>query len=70
MLTTIKYVCGFGIFIGIMGVVGQMDYEDELRAQEAYCNMVILWEEDRARGVPEDQRAGWPPFKSEVPCNL
>lgn len=70
MLTTIKYICGFAIFFGIMGVVGQMDYEDELLAEQAYCDMVILWEDERARGVPENDRAGWPPFKPEVACNL
>jgi hypothetical protein len=58
-------LCAIG-FIVILGIVGRMDYEDEMREQVAYCEMRQIWENDAARGVPAADRAGWPPFKPEI----
>ena len=55
----------FLAFFILMGIVGRMDYEDQLLEEQHYCEMVKIWEDDRARGVPAEQRAGWPPFKGK-----
>lgn len=53
-------------FIVIMGIVGRMDYEDELLEQQAYCDMRMTYEDAAARGVPPGDRPGWPAFKPEI----
>lgn len=52
-------------FIVIMGIVGRMDYEDELLERQQYCNMRIVYELAASRGVPPQDRPGWPNFKDE-----
>ena len=51
--------------IALAGIVGQSDFEEEQRQQDEYCAMVKVWNEDKARGVSEHDRAGWPPFDGE-----
>jgi len=53
-----------GIIIA-MGIVGNMDAQEEERQIEHYCEMVAIWKADAARGVPANDRAGWPPFDGE-----
>jgi hypothetical protein len=56
------------VFI-LFGIAGQMDYEDAVEQENYYCEMVKIWEDDAARGVRAEDRAGWPPFKGEnVSC--
>lgn len=53
----------------LMGIAGQSDYEDAVEQEKYYCEMVKIWEDDAARRVPPNDRAGWPPFKGEeVQC--
>lgn len=52
-------------FILVMGIVGRMDYEDELLEQQAYCEMRMLFELDASQGVPREHRRGWPNFKDD-----
>ena len=40
----------------IVGLVGKADYEDELKAQEHYCNMV--------------EEGTWPDFNPETNCDM
>lgn len=57
------------ILIVLFGLVGNSDYENEQFETERYCEMVALWNKDKAAGIPADQRNGWPPFrKGEVSC--
>lgn len=48
-------------FIAMMGIVGQMDVQEEHRQGDEYCSMVKLWEETKGQ-------AGWPAFKSKEGC--
>lgn len=43
------------------------DYQDALQAEQFYCSMVDEWEADTKRGISEEDRGGWPPFRG--PCN-
>ena len=63
--TRLMLLALFAMFI-LFGIAGNMDYQDELDNQRHYCEMVEIWENDAARGVPAEQRAGWPPFKGET----
>lgn len=65
---TRKHWLAAALVLLALGVVGQFDSEEEQRQQDEYCAMVKVWNEDRARGVPEHDRAGWPPFKGEEAC--
>lgn len=57
------------ILILLFGLVGHMDQENEEFEQDRYCEMVAIWNKDKAAGIPADQRSGWPPFrKGEVSC--
>lgn len=62
-------LAAIGLIIA-MGIVGQSDMEEEQRQQDEYCAMVKIWNEDKARGVPEHDRAGWPPFEGEEQCRV
>lgn len=65
-----QVILAFIAFIALAGIVGQSDFEEEQRQQDEYCAMVKVWNEDRARGVPEHDRAGWPPFEGEEQCRV
>lgn len=57
------------IFIVLFGMVGHFDQENEEFEEQRYCEMVEIWNKDKAAGIPADQRNGWPPFrKGEVSC--
>ena len=57
---------GIGLLIIVaFGIVGHFDAEDEQAQYERYCEMVALWKADAARGIPANDRAGWPPFDGE-----
>lgn len=66
--TRLAFLALMGLFL-LMGIAGQMDYEDAVEQENYYCEMVKIWEDDAARGVRAEDRAGWPPFKGEsVQC--
>jgi hypothetical protein len=44
----------------IIAVVGCDDYEEAVRQAEKRCHMHGLWLQDKAQGVPELERRGWP----------
>lgn len=54
------------ILIGAMGLVGVMDYQDEVRSEEHYCYMRAVWEANK--DIVPQKRPGWPNFKPEVKC--
>lgn len=54
------------ILIGAMGLVGVMDYQDEVKQDEHYCEMRKLWEQ--SKDIEPRFRPGWPNFKPEVTC--
>ena len=55
--------------ITVFGLVGRMDYEDELMQHAHYCEMRGIYEQDKNNNVPEEERSGWPNFKPEIQCN-
>lgn len=50
------------LLIAMMPSTGRSEAE---MAHQRYCRMVQVWKEDARSGVPENRRAGWPPFKGE-----
>lgn len=65
-----QVILAFIAFIALAGIVGKSDFEEEQRQQDEYCAMVKVWNEDKARGVPEHDRTGWPPFEGEEQCRV
>lgn len=47
------------------GLVGNADYQEAEKQESIYCQMVAQWEEGKRLGVPEADRAGWPPYDGE-----
>lgn len=50
------------------GLTGHFDAEDEQIANEQYCEMVGIWKQQAAAGIPKERRDGWPPFKGMEVC--
>jgi len=50
-----RWVCiGFVTFIVLAGLAGRVDYEEELRAEQAYCENVKLYKDTKgAKGWPD-----------------
>lgn len=46
-----------GILV-VLGLVGQMDYEEAKRQEQHYCDMVQLWKQTNGE-------QGWPPYNGE-----
>lgn len=65
MKNNILAALGAIVLLGIFGIVGRMDYEDEQIERQNYCNMRIMYELAADRGVPPNDRPGWPNFKDE-----
>lgn len=54
-------------FLVIYGIAGRFDTQDAQAQHKLYCEMVAIWQADAARGVPANERTGWPPFDGK--CN-
>ena len=54
------------VLIGALGLVGVMDFEDEVKQDEHYCFMRAVWEANK--DIDASVRPGWPNFKPEVKC--
>lgn len=50
-----KYLLGLVVFIGALGLVGNIDYSDELAYQKYHCQMVLMYNQT------ENGVAGYPP---------
>jgi hypothetical protein len=59
---------GFALTLMVIGIAGQSDFEEAVQQETLYCESVRLWENDAARGVAPEHRAGWPPFNPDVSC--
>lgn len=63
-----------GIAIGLaiiaaLGIVGRSDVEAAQSEVDEYCKMTALYSADKAAGLSEHDRRGWPEFKKgEVVC--
>jgi hypothetical protein len=49
----------------LAGIVGHFDAEDVDAQHDFYCSMVATWKTEAARGVPANDRTGWPPYDGE-----
>lgn len=71
-LLSMPFFKGIGIILFLtiaMGIAGHFDREAEEAELDHYCEMVKLFKEDKAAGIPAHDRRGWPEFKKgEVTC--
>ena len=61
----IKEILGMAALTATLLIVGGMDREDAEKDQSTYCEMVAIWQNDPR---PEIDRAGWPPYNSDINC--
>ena len=54
------------LLIGAIGLVGTMEMEDEIREEQHYCDMRLIWEQSKT--IEANFRPGWPNFKPEITC--
>ena len=66
MNETLKGISIAVVLIGALGLVGVMDFEDEVKQDEHYCFMRAVWEANK--DIDASVRPGWPNFKPEVKC--
>lgn len=62
----------FGIIAILMIIVaflfgGSEDHAIAVDNQSEYCEMVEIWNADKAAGILPEKRNGWPPYNGE--CN-
>lgn len=55
-----KYLLGLVVFIGALGLVGNVDYSHELAYQKYRCEMVMMHEQTKYSANKYDI-AGYPP---------
>lgn len=53
------------LLVVLIGVVGHFDAEDSAAQHDHYCSMVATWHAEATKGVPANDRAGWPPYDGE-----
>jgi len=49
-------------FLIALGIIGSMDRADEELNHKQYCELVAMWEADRAKGINAYDRKGHPNF--------
>lgn len=49
------------MLVAALMMVGQMDYEDEIKSETRYCGMVEMFEESKGD-------LGWPPYDPSIQC--
>lgn len=65
-MSRILFIGGMvAMYLGVFGLIGHYDAEAESVQRSHYCAMVAQWEADGRRGLEEQDRAGWPPYKGE-----
>lgn len=45
-------------------IVSTADVQDAEDEQRYYCEMIELWQADKADNIPPAQRKGWPNYKN------
>lgn len=62
-------IFAFIVLTVAFGIAGSFDADEADRQDEHYCEMVALYKADKAAGISEHDRRGWPEFKKgEVSC--
>jgi hypothetical protein len=65
----IKYTCLALLLVVVYCVAAMLEDVSGDVDQEQYCSMVAEWSVGAARGIPQKDRVGWPPFKGEGFCD-
>ena len=56
-----RYVFAFATIVMLAGYVGYDDYQEAVRQENQYCEMVKLWKQTNGQ-------AGWPAYNGEGVC--
>ena len=70
----IRTALGLTAALTALGVVGHFDQQDEIAADEHYCEMVAIyerWVDDHPLEIGREARArrpGWPPHRDDIDC--
>lgn len=67
MTEKLKVAAMICLIFGAYGLMGTLEYEDEQKQVEQYCEMRRIWEE--SKDILPAKRPGWPNFKPEVQCS-
>lgn len=60
-MNAIKAAAVIAVVIVAFGIVGQQDYEEEIRQTAYYCDMVKLYEQTNGQ-------SGWPAYNGKGMC--
>lgn len=66
MAEKLKVASVLVLIFGAYGLMGTLEFEDEQREIEHYCEMRRIWED--GKDIDPRFRPGWPNFKPEVNC--
>ena len=64
-MTSLGKIALVAALIILAGVVGHFDELDAETQHDHYCSMVATWNAEAAKGVPANDRTGWPPYDGE-----
>ena len=53
--------CVVAVLLLSLGLLGELDYQEEILQTEFYCKMVTAFE-------TSERQVGWPPFKGKNIC--
>lgn len=59
----IRDIAIIALGIAALATIGSMDAADEAAQERHYCEMVALWQQDAAKGLPPEERGGWPNYR-------
>lgn len=64
-MTSLGKIALTAALIILVGIVGHFDELDAEAQHSQYCDMVATWHAEAAKGVPANDRTGWPPYDGE-----
>ena len=64
-MSTLNKAALAALLVIMIEVVGHFDVEDADAQHSNYCSMVATWHAEVAKGVPANDRTGWPPYNGE-----
>lgn len=59
------FILATALIILALGIADHLEAQDVHSERHHYCEMVAIWEIDANRGIPPEDRAGWPPYDGE-----
>lgn len=64
-MSTLNKAALAALLVVLIGVVGHFDAEDTDAQHANYCSMVATWHSEATKGIPPNDRTGWPPYDGE-----